>query len=571
LADKSRSTFTPKQPGGMSENESVTPIDTIIYRMDKSFSGTPNYDPVVETRTMENQAISEWPSNLNPAGIPLKIHQASITSTISGSNNEHIGNDQPQDGMRYRRQQNSTSMQPQSQPVSTEVAGKAVPNPHHTVDQSKKQQPKISNPPQTKSQQQRLALQKLSQAVSKEMGGSSMPVDLEQAVLRILAGSNELPEEDDEQTETARGSISNGTQNRRSNKVFLNKSEAIKAAQAISNLIKQSPGSAYSQPRKSNQNFATNPKVCDLCGYAVARSCDLKKHMKRHEKPYGCTYPKCHKRFGAKSDWKRHENSQHFQLEAFRCDQTTTGQICGEHFLREEHFKKHLEAQHKLSDSQQISAEVKRRKIGKNCQQQFWCGFHGDIIELREKRNAAWDERFDHIAHHFEKEKRSIEAWVCAEENKTKKELLKELDRYVFDDENERGPASQGAPMGVPQGPPPPPAPTMNEQSVSRKRGASDEIVGVRSQKKKKHHDHRDRQHTEIVRYCVCISMLWQLLELIFVSANVTTVPVACCKLGARVVNTSFALSVDMSKSKRLLGHNVCLKAMSRCYQLPQR
>jgi hypothetical protein len=555
----------------MPENESVIPIDTMIYGMDKSFSGIPNYDPVVETRTMVNQAISEWPSNLNPADFPLKIHQASITSPISGSNNEHMGNNKPQDGMSYCMQQNSTSMQPQSKSVSTEVAGKAVPNPHDVVDQNKKQQPKTSNSPQTKCQQQRLALKKFSQAVSEEMGDSSTSVDLEQAVLRILAGSNELSEEGDEQTETARGSTTNGAQNRRSNKVFLNKSEAIKAAQAISNLIKQSPGSAYSQPRKSNQNFATNPKVCELCGYEVARSCDLKKHMKRHEKPYGCTYPKCHKRFGAKSDWKRHENSQHFQLEAFRCDQTTKGQICGEHFLREMSFRKHLEAQHKLSDSQQISAEVKRRKIGKNCQQQFWCGFHGDIVELKERRNAAWDERFDHIAYHFEKEKKRIEAWVCAEDNKTKKELLKESDRYVFEDEYERGPASQGLPMGVPQGPPPPPASTMNEQSVSRKRGASDDIVDARSQKKKKHHDHRDRPQPEIVRYCVRISMLWQLLELIFVSVNVTTVPVACCKLGAWVVNTTSALSVGAWKNKRLLGDNVCLKAMSRCYHMPQR
>jgi hypothetical protein len=33
-------------------------------------------------------------------------------------------------------------------------------------------------------------------------------------------------------------------------------------------------------------------------------ACEWKKHIKaRHAKPYGCAYPKCHKRFGAKSDW----------------------------------------------------------------------------------------------------------------------------------------------------------------------------------------------------------------------------------------------------------------------------
>jgi hypothetical protein len=553
LADDDRSTLTPKQPG-MPENASVVPIDTMVSGMDKSFSGISNYDPVVGTHTMADQEIPQWPMDLNPAGFPLKIHQASIPSPVPGSSNERIGNYQPQDRTVFLRQQQGSSMQQRSRNVSIGEAEKAGPKPPHIVEQRKAQQPKISNAPQTKSQQQRQAsnsqqqrdaLHKLSQAVSEEMGDSSKPINLEEAVLRILAGPSDSSDEDDEQTESAQGSKTNGTQNRRNNKVFLNKREAIKAAQAISNLIKQSPGSAYSQPRKVNQNFATNPKICDLCGYAVARSCDLKKHMKRHEKPYGCTYPKCHKRFGAKSDWKRHENSQHFQLETFRCDQinTDTNQKCGEHFQREQHFKKHLDTIHKMSDEQQVSDEVKRRRIGKNCQQQFWCGFHGDIIELKEKRNAAWDERFDHIAYHFEKEKMSIEAWVCAEENKTKKELLKELDRYVFDDENERehdGAANRGPPpppnVPTPNQGPPPAAPPVYEQSNPRKRGLSSEPLEPLVQKKLKsrqHPDHRDPLVTEIVRYCVSISTLNSCLRLMLSSANATMAPVACYKLDA--------------------------------------
>jgi hypothetical protein len=224
----------------------------------------------------------------------------------------------------------------------------------------------------------------------------------------------------------------------------------------IYNFISQGPEPVLSQPRKSGLGFNTNTLVCEKCNYVAARACDMKKHMVRHSKPYGCTYTKCHKRFGSKSDWKRHENSQHFQLEAYRCSQLSPEcKVCGEHFLRIDHFKKHLDTQHKLSDEQQQVDEAKRRKIGKNCQQQFWCGFHGEIIELKVKREAAWDERFDHIAKHFEKEEKSIEEWVCVEENKTKKELLKETERHVIGDEDarEENGSSSNVHMNVPLSP----------------------------------------------------------------------------------------------------------------------
>jgi hypothetical protein len=61
------------------------------------------------------------------------------------------------------------------------------------------------------------------------------------------------------------------------------------------------------------------------------------------------------------------------------------------------------------------------------------------VVPLEERRNAAWDERFDHIARHFEREKRSIDEWICAEENQPKKILLEEkMKRDFFDDEDER-------------------------------------------------------------------------------------------------------------------------------------
>jgi hypothetical protein len=492
----------------------------MIVGMEKSLSGHSSYDFAVDSHMRADPGKDQWSTNLNPTDCPLSFHQASVDRIpYPGSTNEYIGRRRSKNTMNIHSQQQKISRQQSPYLLSTNTAKKAG------LEQLKQQQPEISTAPQTKSQQQqRQALQKLSRAVSNEMEDPSRPVDLEQLVLRILAGTKDIEEGEDEQPGDAQGSSSKRMQADRSNKVFLTKSEAIKATQMISKLIKQSPGSAYSQPRKSSQGSSTNIKVCHICGYAVARACDLKKHMKRHEKPYGCTYPKCHKRFGAKSDWKRHENSQHFQLEAYRCDQPSTlGKICGEHFLRVDHFKNHLEAQHKISDEQQQSDEAKRRKIGKHCQQQFWCGFHGDIIPLKERRNAAWDERFDHIAWHFEKGKKSIEEWVCAEENKTKKELLQEMDRYVFDDEDERGVEGGGN-----TGPPPPivdpsvpqqptnplrQIPTLEQplnpqQGRGMKRGAPVEQPGPRGHKKFKdnYHDAPTQATNEVQRYCVRMS-----------------------------------------------------------------
>jgi hypothetical protein len=52
------------------------------------------------------------------------------------------------------------------------------------------------------------------------------------------------------------------------------------------------------------------------------------------------------------------------------------------------------------------------------------------------QRNAAWDERFDHIDNHFSKEGMKIGAWLCVEGKKTKGEVLKESDKDSFDEDD---------------------------------------------------------------------------------------------------------------------------------------
>ncbi|KAI0445330.1 hypothetical protein F4803DRAFT_548277 [Xylaria telfairii] len=136
---------------------------------------------------------------------------------------------------------------------------------------------------------------------------------------------------------------------------------------------------------------------CPTCNKTFPRRCELKKHEKRHEKPYGCTMPDCDKKFGSKNDWKRHENTQHFMLEMWRCDEGNCEKVC----YRREVFRSHLEKDHQLTDQNILEARLERCRVGRNCEARFWCGFCQEIVEIKQKGVQAWAERFDHIDEHF--------------------------------------------------------------------------------------------------------------------------------------------------------------------------
>jgi sal-like protein len=142
-----------------------------------------------------------------------------------------------------------------------------------------------------------------------------------------------------------------------------------------------------------------------------------RKHLKRHEKPYGCTFAACPKRFGSKNDWKRHENSQHFQLEVWKCDEKPTdrhdGQ-CGKVCHRRETFKHHLQKDHKIVEAKRLDDKIERCRIGRNCETRFWCGFCQKIVEIKQEGISAWSERFNHIDDHFSGRnapKKEIKEW----------------------------------------------------------------------------------------------------------------------------------------------------------------
>ncbi|KAK9782522.1 hypothetical protein AB5N19_09100 [Seiridium cardinale] len=142
---------------------------------------------------------------------------------------------------------------------------------------------------------------------------------------------------------------------------------------------------------------------CPTCNKGFSRRCELKKHMKRHEKPYGCTYEGCNKRFGSKNDWKRHENSQHFLLEVWKCDFRATdkpAQVCGKVSHRRETFRQHLVNNHQLT-ADTAEKKLEECRVGRNCEANFWCGFCEEIIKIKRKGVDAWTERYNHIDDHL--------------------------------------------------------------------------------------------------------------------------------------------------------------------------
>lgn len=189
-------------------------------------------------------------------------------------------------------------------------------------------------------------------------------------------------------------------------------------------------------------NRSVNRELCSVCKKFSGRPCELKykylpysfdsishtnlsirKHMKRHERPYGCTFRDCTKEFGSKNDWKRHEKSQHLQIEAWRCNMTSATGECGKVCYRQKTFEDHLKSTtHQIADFDVISSKVDECKLGRDYQNRFWCGFCRRSIVLKRGGSDGWNERFDHIDAHFmgknSFQPQRIQEWVNMETNK---------------------------------------------------------------------------------------------------------------------------------------------------------
>ncbi|CAN8105741.1 unnamed protein product [Discula destructiva] len=156
----------------------------------------------------------------------------------------------------------------------------------------------------------------------------------------------------------------------------------------------------------SRHDVSTDKHACAEpgCDKFFRRQCELRKHIKRHVKPYGCTFPPCDKRFGSKNDWKRHENSQHCHVELWKCNEDSgsgVGESCNQPFNRREHFRAHLTKDHGITDPKAVEHKLEDCLDGRNYELRFWCGFCKKMVQVREKGQKVWLRRVNHIDDHF--------------------------------------------------------------------------------------------------------------------------------------------------------------------------
>ena len=130
-------------------------------------------------------------------------------------------------------------------------------------------------------------------------------------------------------------------------------------------------------------------------------------HEKIQDFYYGCTFPSCDLRFGTRPAWMIHELSTHLPGSAWRCSEHK----CGKMFREKELFRWHLIYFHDIPkvgscDSPYIARQLRNRRVGRDGQQRFWCGFCKQIIPSPCTDSSTRDflGRFNHIDdEHFKK------------------------------------------------------------------------------------------------------------------------------------------------------------------------
>ncbi|KAJ6013994.1 hypothetical protein N7540_008585 [Penicillium herquei] len=179
---------------------------------------------------------------------------------------------------------------------------------------------------------------------------------------------------------------------------------------ALERLSDETP--AVQEPADEKQDWFQ----CDICSKRTRLRCEMKKHQKRHDRPYGCTFPHCAKSFGSKADWKRHETSQHLHLSSWLCafHDSAKNASCGRIFYREETYTQHLTQSHHIHKTR-LKPALASTRLDLADQSQFWCGLCRRSIPLQANGPSALDERFNHIdTEHFKKGERGSD-WTFPE------------------------------------------------------------------------------------------------------------------------------------------------------------
>ncbi|PIB00891.1 hypothetical protein CB0940_01543 [Cercospora beticola] len=162
-----------------------------------------------------------------------------------------------------------------------------------------------------------------------------------------------------------------------------------------------------------DQNRAWQPPMSELLQTLQARMrFKVLKHLKRHTRPYGCTFPRCNKDFGSRNDWKRHESTQH-------------------------QSPRHRQVR-KQGQNSNLGHGALSQTIGEaEMTTSFWCGFcvamihcDEDVTQVQARLGSDSENflarrrtdktmarlvtelRIQHVGDHYDKQSRGIKDWV---------------------------------------------------------------------------------------------------------------------------------------------------------------
>ncbi|KAI5850021.1 hypothetical protein BZA05DRAFT_419405 [Tricharina praecox] len=102
-------------------------------------------------------------------------------------------------------------------------------------------------------------------------------------------------------------------------------------------------GSAtHVHPSSSSSNTTATSFACDYpsCTKSYPRLCDLRKHKKRHLKPFPCPEAACDSFFSTEKDRDRHTKSKHRREEHLVCA------VCGHRTARKDNMRDHIKRRH---------------------------------------------------------------------------------------------------------------------------------------------------------------------------------------------------------------------------------
>lgn len=119
------------------------------------------------------------------------------------------------------------------------------------------------------------------------------------------------------------------------------------------------------------------------------------------EEKYFCTI--CKEHFKQKYDWKRHEETYQERFDEFACD------LCNIKYFLEKDFVKHHVAHHRCDRCRERTRHALKKHVQYSRQPRskrsgWGCGFCVYFC-------SDWTKRCDHIANHFEVERKKMEDW----------------------------------------------------------------------------------------------------------------------------------------------------------------